>query len=62
MSQCSNSPTTGAMITCDINAELPLSEDEYAEVSASETGNSKQSGNKPSTTPTGKPTTSAIPD
>eukprot|EP00957_Ditylum_brightwellii_P001285 100855-Ditylum_brightwellii.AAC.1 len=50
------------MITHNINSELPLSEDEHIQVSASETSDLKQSGNKPLTTPTGEPMMSAIPD
>eukprot|EP00957_Ditylum_brightwellii_P105586 8049956-Ditylum_brightwellii.AAC.1 len=50
------------MITCNIKSELPLSEDEHTQVSASETSGIKQSGNKPLTAPTDKPLASAVRD
>eukprot|EP00957_Ditylum_brightwellii_P187203 14257492-Ditylum_brightwellii.AAC.1 len=50
------------MIICNISSESPLSEAECTQVSASDDSSLKQSGNKPLTTPTCEPTTSAIPD
>eukprot|EP00957_Ditylum_brightwellii_P139046 10598101-Ditylum_brightwellii.AAC.1 len=48
------------MITCDINSESSLSEDEHILVSASNKRDLTQSSKRPATTPTGKPTTSSI--
>eukprot|EP00957_Ditylum_brightwellii_P002308 177840-Ditylum_brightwellii.AAC.1 len=50
------------MITFNINSELPSSKDEHTKVSASNKSDSKQSSNRPSTTPTGEPPASAVHD
>eukprot|EP00957_Ditylum_brightwellii_P175570 13367822-Ditylum_brightwellii.AAC.1 len=61
-SQHSNSATKGDMITCDINSELPSSEDKHTQVSTSNNNNSKQSSKRSSTMPTNKPPASAVRD
>eukprot|EP00957_Ditylum_brightwellii_P161768 12316721-Ditylum_brightwellii.AAC.1 len=62
MLQCSNLTTTGAIIASDINSELPLSQDENAQISSPSKSNTTQSSNTPSTTPTSKPMASNVRD
>eukprot|EP00957_Ditylum_brightwellii_P137648 10493086-Ditylum_brightwellii.AAC.1 len=59
-SQRSNLTTTGAMISCNINSELLLSQDGHTQVLAPEKSNSKQSSNKPSTKATNESTPSDL--
>eukprot|EP00957_Ditylum_brightwellii_P036023 2729302-Ditylum_brightwellii.AAC.1 len=59
-SQRSNSTTTGAMISCNINSESSLSQDKHAQVLASDKSDSKQSSNKSLTKPTTKYTPSDL--
>eukprot|EP00957_Ditylum_brightwellii_P203616 15335457-Ditylum_brightwellii.AAC.1 len=48
------------MTTCDINSELPLSQDEHTQVSSPCKSNSMHFSTRPSTLPTSEPPASAV--
>ena len=56
----SNSLTKGDMITCDINSELPVSQDEHTKVTSPCKSDSMLSNTKPLTSPTREPPASAV--